>query len=173
MKKVTLVIDENLYNSLGLTNAADEAAVATAIKSLATKAGKADELQNKLASAETAKATAENALADYQKQVKQEKVKTLLANALSENKITKEASDAFESDYSGNPEGLEKVLNSLKAYVPMTNQLAKGDQELPEKFKGKTLHDLFNSGDLEEVRANHLEHYKTLYKEQFKKDYTG
>jgi len=169
MKKITLVIDENLYNALGLTNGSDEAAIATAIKNMAGKAQKVDELTETVNTLTAAKTAAETNLATFQKNAKTEKVKTILANALKENKLTKEASDALEADYAENPEGLEKVVNTLKAYTPITPGLTPPAEPKNKAELVKEYDEAFENGTLSDIQNSNPDHFAALKEAKFGK----
>ena len=169
MKKVTLVIDENTMADLGLTNSSDDAAVGVAIKNALNKAKKVDDLQNKLDVATQAKSKAESDLVNYKQEQTTLKVKAMLTNALDAKKLTKEVADQFETDYAGNPEGLEKVLNAMKPYTPIANQVKpegepKNKLELVKEYDEK-----FLSGELEELKNSNPEHYNALKEAKFPK----
>ena len=89
-----------------------------------------------------------------------------------QEKFTKEFGDQLNADYAENPEGLEKLINAMKPYVPVTDRL-KDDENGDKRFTGKTWSELDKAGLLPELKATDLELFKTMYKEEFNRDYTN
>lgn len=169
MKKVTLVIDEALCNALGISNSADETGVASAIKAMAEKAKKVDELKNQLDTAKSEKDKAVNDLAEFKTAQADNEVKELLDAAQEAKTLTNENREILEADYKGNPDGLKKVL---KMFTPQTVIKDKLDGGSPDVSKQTaTLKAEFEkldaSGELATVAKNEPERYKELYKAKY------
>ena len=126
MKKISLGIDDSLMSDLGLNNSSDDAAIAGAIKAAIAKGKKADELQNKLENARKEKDQVANEFAEYKKKETGDKVKNMLKVAVDEKMLTQEAANELETSHAENPEGLTKILNSLKPYTPVATQVKEG-----------------------------------------------
>jgi hypothetical protein len=74
-------------------------------------------LQSKLTAAENAKKKAEDDLAALNKTVNEKRVNDLVAAALTDKKITKEAGEKLKVDYKNNADGLESLIAALPKYV--------------------------------------------------------
>ncbi|HRO44053.1 MAG TPA: hypothetical protein PL009_14555 [Flavipsychrobacter sp.] len=85
----------------------------------------------------------------------------LLKGALITGKVTEELSQELRRQYAGNLTGLQGLLDVMPAASP------------EKMYQGKNWDDLFMSGKLEDVQRYYPDHFKKLYKEKFKKDYTG
>ncbi|MBS1740723.1 MAG: hypothetical protein JST88_09300 [Bacteroidetes bacterium] len=171
MKKITLAIDENLLQSLGIANAAaEDTAIAQAIKGAILKAQKADELQNKLDAATIALNQAKQDLDGLKNKVAQDKVEAIISKALEDKKLTAEAANQLKSDYAQNPEGLAKIVNSLSGYTPITTTLTPGADVAANKAALiKEYDEKFMSGELEEIQNANPEHFKALREAKFGK----
>lgn len=161
MKKITLLITAALCEQLGISDGADEAAVAAAIGNLAEKAKKAEakvtELNNQ---AEAAKKTANS-----------EKVKAMLEKASDEKKITNEQKAVFEKQYEGNPDGLKEILDTLKPYEPITSKINTGAGPKAEVEKDWTWDDYQEkdkSGKkLDDLKATNRQAYDALFEAKY------
>lgn len=165
------MITPELMAQLGLTDAADDTAVVMAIKKTAEQAAKVPQLQSSLDLLKTENTTLKTANEAYElatAAAKESEVDALLNKAVADTLISKELSDRFRADYKGNPEGLEAVIGGLKPYQSVTDRL-KGDGDA-SKFEGKTYDQLFESGELEQVRNQHPEMYKSVFRARFGKD---
>lgn len=169
MKKVTLVIDEALCNALGISNAADETAVASAIKSLGEKAKKVDELKNQLDAAKSEKDKAVNDLAEFKTAQADNEVKALLDAAQEAKTLTNENRAVLEVDYKGNPDGLKKVLNMFTPQTVIKDKLDGGTPDAAQETASlkAEFEKLDKSGELANVAKNEPERYKTLYKAKY------
>lgn len=169
MKKVTLVINDELCNALGINNAADETAVASAIKMLADKAAKVDEYKNQLDTTKADKEKAENDLANYKAEQSEKEVKDLLDAAQAEKKLTNEDRATLEAEYKGRPENLKKVLAILKPQAVIKNSIKEGgtDEGKDAATLKAEFEKLDKSGELANVAKNEPERYKALYKARY------
>ncbi|MFN4249275.1 MAG: phage protease [Flavipsychrobacter sp.] len=173
MKKVTLVLNEALYNSLGLQNGASDEAIAEAVHNGLQKAAKVDALEdsNKLLKQE--KETLQNKLDALEASATTEKVDSMLNTAVDEGKLTNEAKEAYKEQFAKNPEGLAKVLNALKPYNPVSDKLKDKGDEPTNKALIEEYDKAFEDGTLNEIKNTDMDKYKAMYKAKFKKEYKG
>lgn len=173
MKKVTLVINEQLFNLLGLAQNADDAAIGTALQNLANKAQKADalEVENKNLTTDKAKLQI-----DYDKLVGEtaaKEVNALLDAALTAKTITVELKNQLAEDYKGAPDRLKTVLAGYKGSGSVVRRIGEqpGNTERPAEERSKFAVMDWNAMD----KGNHLAdvkmYYPDLYKAAFKKQF--
>jgi hypothetical protein len=157
---------------LNLTDTATEADINTKIENLVAEAGKVPQLTQDLAAANTAKKTAEDALAaEKEKNVKAD-VAGQLDAALSAKKITAEQKTLFEKQYEGKPEDLKALLATMKPYTSVVENLSttvEGNPEL-KALMSKTGKELWASGEIDKLKTLSEEAYKIKYKEAFEED---
>lgn len=145
--------------SLGLADLTAESSseqVMDALKDLAAKAARVDEAEKKCNDL-----VAE--MAAMKEKAAAEKVEAILKEGLADHKLTKELADALKADYATNPEGLEKLVAAMPKQATVASQLKAG--EVPEKYAGKSYHDLYASGELERVKKEYPDLYAKLRKE--------
>lgn len=153
----TIELSAGLLATLNLKADAEGVEALTKINDLAAKAQKADELQ----------ITLDNLNAS----VNSEKIKTALATAVSEKKITVEASNLLAVDFANNPDGLKNLLATMPAYQSVSSQLdADKDKVFGADLAAKSWTELQESGVLEDLKAKNPEVYKTVFKKEFGKD---
>lgn len=156
---------------LNLKADADAALVDLALNDLVAKAKKLDDLQAKLDTATQETAVAEQKLADHIKAATETKVNDLVAQAVTEKKITVELADQFKKDYAGKPEQLEVVLKAMPAYQPITANLTAGGTD--EALSKMSWAELDKAGKLEDLKAKNIDLFKAKYKEHFGNEYTA
>lgn len=145
---------------------AEQSAVDTAFADLVAKAGKVDGLEKELA-AEKLKLTGfQNDL----KAANEKAVKDLFAEAATASKCTKAFADLMTSTLKDNVVEAKKVVAELKPYTPITGQLS---TNLSDKYKNKTYDELDRAGQLENLKAENFEHFKTMYKDRWGTEYAG
>lgn len=159
------MISADLMAQLGITDTANsltDEAVVMAIKKTAENAAKLPALQSAIdtlkTEATTLKQDAANAKAElesFKTEQENAKVTEMLNQAVADKKVTNELKETLAADYAGKPEALKKVLDGLKAYVPITEQLDKEKVDLPAELQNKTYMDLFNENKLEYVKEKH------------------
>lgn len=174
MKKITLAIDESLLQTMGINAAAaDDAAIAQAVKGAILKAQRADELQNKLDAANIALNQAKQDLDSFKSASVNEKMNAIEKKALDKN-ISVQVVNQLKTDYAGNPEGFEKIVDAMSGYQPITTTLTPGTAATDAANKAalvKEYDEKFMSGELEEVANTNPEHFKALREAKFgKKD---
>lgn len=170
MKKITLAITDQLMAQLGLTAAADELAVATAIKDLSVKAAKVDTIQAQLVTTQQKNTELETELTAIKGKANKDAIKAMLDAALEGNKISVELSKQLEKDYAENPDGLKTVLTSMGAYTSVVGQIQQEAKKDSSKYDGRSWDDIFEKGEMDAFRTGHPDAYKKLYKETFKSD---
>ncbi|MFN4249066.1 MAG: hypothetical protein ACK4EY_15165 [Flavipsychrobacter sp.] len=167
MKKITLLINDALFNSLGLQNGASEEAVGLAISNMSEKAQKADQLQIKVDNM-TQKMSDLQAKIDAAEAVEFDKV---LNEAADDNLITNELKAVYAKQYKGDLAGLKEVLNATKPYEPTGKKLKEG--EGAPKNKAALIEEFdkldMQEGALENMIANNFEHYSAMYEAKFNK----
>lgn len=146
--------------------------VTTALQNLVAEAAKVPDLSARLQTAEQAKEKAETDLASLKKTTVATQVADLLDNALNKDKkITAALKAKLEKQYAENPEGLKDLLADMPGIPTITENL-KGSGNAPD-LADKSWQELDKAGQLPDLKANDFELFKTKYKEEFKKDYTG
>lgn len=103
---------------------------------------------------------AETELKDLKAETTKKEVEAIIEKGLADKRITNELGEKLKKTYADNPEGLKDLISSIPAQTLVTEQQQGG--ELPEKFKGKTLNDLYVAGTLGELKINFPEHYQKL-----------
>lgn len=175
MKKIQLAITPALVSLLGLADggaSADEKTIEAAIENLSDKAKQADALKTENAALTALKDTAESALKSLQDSTTAEAVNRILEEGLAAKKLTVQLRDKLATQYAGKPTELKDLVDAMPAYQPVSKQLNGGASgELPEDVKGKTWDELaWQRGALENLKDNHNDHFKKLYKEKFGKE---
>jgi len=162
MKQLTLSAGQ--LASLGLKPESDPAAYTAAIDGLIMKAARVDKLEG-----DVTKLT--NELLEEKGKTVTAKIEAMLEKALNtDKKITAAAAASLKADYKDNPDGLEKLLNSLPKIVSVTDNLKEGTES--EEFKG-TWPELDKAGKLAALKEKNFPLFKEKYKAQFGKDWTG
>lgn len=106
-------------------------------------------------------ATAEAALQSLQAQVVADKVNSVVDKALADHKVNAVMAEKLKQDYATNPEGLEALVAAMPAQTTISNQLKADD--MPQKYQGKTWHDLYmQDGALEDIKKNYPSYYEKL-----------
>ncbi len=172
MKKVTLVINAELMAVMGLTDSADEAAFGTAIKQLAEKAQKVDTVQAKLDTANKRVTDLETEIEAVKATGTKAEITALMDVAVNEGKMDVPMRAQLEKDYANNPDGLKKLVATMKPYQSVTGQIENlqakaGDAK---RFEGKSWDELMTGNLLDEMRAHHPELYKAVYKKEFNEE---
>lgn len=170
MKKITLVITEELFNNLGLQNGSDEVAVATAIKNMVSENQRMGAEVTKLTNANT---TLQNKVNGFENADKGEQVKKLLDEAQKEGAatITNEQRTVFENTFKDNPEGLKTVLSTFKPIVNVTDHITdKGNEARGEVLNKMDWDALDKAGHLVELKNNFPSIFQNKYIAQFGQD---
>lgn len=173
MKKISLPISAELMTQLGLaTNATDEA-IATAINA---ELAKVNTLQQSVASLTQQTTTLQGKLDTLEKGNKQDSVKNKLADAVQKKLITQETSNALATAFPDNPEGLDGVLNTLKPYESVAEQLNKGkgiDNGGAPKNEAelvKAFDKMDDEGTLHAHAKANWDDFKAMYKAKYNKE---
>jgi len=105
--------------------------------------------------------TAEKAFSDLKAETIGKEVEAILTKGMDDKKLTKDLADKLRVTYKENPTGLKDLVDAMPA-----QQIVSGteDDDVPEKYKGKSFNDLYLSGDLADVKKNYPEYFKTLKK---------
>jgi hypothetical protein len=106
--------------------------------------------------------TAVKELADLKAAQTTEKVAGILEKGKADKKLTVELADKLATDYAGNPQGLQALVDSMPSQTMVTQSL--NDGKVPEKYAGKTYQDLYLSGELGEVKKSFPDFYSELKK---------
>jgi len=169
MKKITLLISTELMSQLGITDSSDDAAIGTAIKTIAAKAAKVDSLTSQLNTATAEKEALETKVTALENAGTTEKVTTILEAALKANTITVALQKQLAKDYATNPTGLKTIIDGLKPYQSVTEQIEKqaNSAEGAKAFAGKKWDELMQANLLEDMKANYPDLYKAVYKAEF------
>jgi len=172
MRKIELHITPELMSAMGLTNASDDSAIATAIMNMSKKAQLAETLNSRVTELTAQNNTVTAQLNALQEASKKEQVATLLANAVKDGKLTNEGKAEYEAQFAGNPEGLQKVLNVLKPYISVTQQLNGAQQGGKATNKTELVNAWdkhFMEGTLENVIKDEPDVYAAMYEAKFGK----
>ncbi len=155
MKKRTITIEALL--AIGLPNLVAESTSEQAvqiIKDLVDKATRTDQAEADLHSLQAE-------MTSLKEQVTTEKVSAIVEKALADHKVNAAMADKLKKDYATNPAGLEALVAAIPAQATISAQLKA--EELPEKYKGKTWHDLYmQEGALEDIKKNYPSYYEKL-----------
>lgn len=143
-----LIATPQMLALLNLKAAATQADFDTALRALADKANKADQLQKDLD--ELKQAGLKSRVAD------------IIAKGKTARKITNEMETKLAADYAENPDGLQALVDSLPAQTLMSEKKNLYPEGFPDKFKNKSYSDLYASGDLQELKDCYPEYYETL-----------
>ena len=143
----------------------DEAAVKTGIQNIVAKATRL----------ETENGTLKTEKENLQNQVNvmnQAKVKNLIDGAITSKRFGEDMRVTYTEMANENYERAEKVINSLPVIGRIANELGGGENgSIPAAEKDWTWQDYHKKGKLENLKATNPEHFKTLFKNEFKRDY--
>ena len=109
----------------------------------------------------------EKLIADLTAQVAAQKdasINAILDNAVKARKMTPAMAAQLKSDYAGRTAELQVLIDKMPVQGLLTEQLKPGD--VPEKWLGKTWHDLYVSGELEQVKREFPDYYERLREER-------
>ena len=152
-KPINMSKNEFTVEQLTLLDLADSATgvqITARLKDLADKAKRTE--------------TAEKELADLKSATMENEVKSILKGGMDAHKLSKELSDKLAKDYANNPAGLKSLVDAMPAQtrVAAAGIAAGGGTGIPEKYAGKTLKDLYMSGELADVKKNYPDLYNQL-----------
>lgn len=120
-------------------------------------------LQNLIAKANRVDAL-ETEVQNLQAESSKKEIASIISQGKLERKLTNELAAKLEVDYASNPQGLKALVDSMKSQTLVAGNEGEIPSNLPEKFKDKTFDDLYMSGELEELKVQFPEYYKTLKK---------
>ncbi len=148
---------------------ADDTSVLHAIKGIGMKISKSGELEAENKNLLDDKILLQQELSELRSQHIQYEVAALLDAALEGRKITRELKEKLSADYANNPEGLQSLLSAMPAYISIVENLRNTEREKAEMQWGW---DDFEEQDpsgrkLKELKANHPERYKEIFKNKF------
>lgn len=164
MKQIMLSVA--LMAALKLDNNTDQNGFEQAIADLKAKADKADSLQSQLD-------TTKQQLADLKATQDKVTVESLLAQALTDRKVTQQLSDKLKVQYASNPDGLKDLLAAMPVYAPITTQLGDANDAKSKALFAKSYDELDKSGELEQLKANHFDVFQEKFKEKWGREYTA
>lgn len=164
MKQFTL--SANLMATLGLTADSDQSAAEAVIANMAAKAAKVDSLSAELA---TAKETIEG----FEANAVNVKAEKLVDTAIAARKIVAGDREKYLRLAKADFEGTESLVNDLKPYMSISEQISSGDANAAEvaelvKMSGR---ELYMSGKLERLKQLNLDEFKNKYKDYYGQDY--
>lgn len=135
---------------LNLADHASEQTITAALRDLADKAKRTEK--------------AEKELKDLQDKTSRQRVSDILEKGIKERKLTKDLADELEKTFAGNPDGLQALVDKMQPQQLVTDKLSDGKipADLPEKYRGKSLSDLYVSGDLADLKTNYPDYYNQL-----------
>jgi ATP-dependent protease ClpP protease subunit len=164
MKQFTL--SANLMATLGLTADSDNSAAESVIATMAAKAQKVDQLTTELS-------TAKETIQTFESNAVNAKAEKLVDDAIVARKIVAGDREKYLRLAKADFEGTESIVNDLKPYMSISEQITSGDSnavELAElvKMSGRDLH---MQGKFERLKQLNLSEFKNKYKEYFGQDY--
>ncbi len=143
----------------------DEAAVKTGIQNIVAKATR---LETENGTLKTEKETLQNQV----NVMNQAKVKNLIDGAITSKRFGEDMRGIYTEMATENYDRAEKVINSLPVIGRIANELGGGENgSIPAGEKDWTWNDYHKKGKLENLKATNLEHFKNLFKNEFKRDY--
>ena len=152
----TIVLTAGLLATLNLKAETPDEDALKSLENLAAKASQADALKIEL----------ENLKASVDK----DKVTSILKTALSEGRITQEASTELESQFATNPIGLQNLVSKLPVYNPITSQIGNNNSQDFSDLKGKSWDELMELGVIPDLKAKAPDLYKEAFKKEFGKE---
>lgn len=144
---------DNLLHDLSanLIPDADLAAQNAHIKSLTERAELAELKAEK----------AERAYADLRSTVAADKINAMVATAINDRRITPALAEQLKADYADNPEKLSALLDKMQTH-PLLTERIEANKGVPPHLQGRSLRDLYISGELEAVKRDYPEYYNHL-----------
>lgn len=168
-----IILTAAMLQQLGLADSADTAAAETALANLSAKAKQADALTAQLQQLQADNAKALKDLADLKAATANAEIDGILQKGLDDKKYTKETMANLKDAYKGNPEGLKKLVEGMQPYNSLVANLNAGDDKIAKKYEGKTWEQLDKSGMLEDLKADNLDLFKQMWKDEFGTEYKG
>lgn len=145
-----IIVTPAVLQSLNLSADATADQFGASLSNLVAKAARVDGLEKEMNDLKAA-------------QVK-ERVADILKKGKADGKITNALADKLEKDYAEKPNELQSLVDDMPAQLRMTG--GGSGAEVPDKYKGKTMNDLYVSGELEALKADYPEYYETLKNKQ-------
>lgn len=144
-----LLLTGAMLTGLNLMADATQEQVNTAFADLLAKAKRTDDAEKKLK--------------ELQDERTKETVQNILKQGVDEGRLTKELAAELEISHKENPEGLKNLVAKMPKQTRVTGQ-AIDLSAIPEKYRGKSFQDLYNSGELANLKAECPEYYNQLTK---------
>ena len=163
-KKVDTMDHKKVAPILNMDVNSDEAAVLTGIQNVAAKATR---LETENGTLKTANETLQNQV----NVMNQAKVKTLIDGAIASKKFGEDMRADYTAMAVENYERTEKVISGLTSVGRIANQLGGENSGVPASEKDWTWKDYHKNGKLENLKATNLEHFKSLFKNEYHRDY--
>lgn len=156
--------------AMKLDEKADAAAIDAAINNLVVESAKVPQLTQDLATANTAKKTAEDALVALKSTTAKDEVKRIIAEGLAAKKYTKEFATVLEAQYAEKPVEVKALVDAMKPFESVTDKITDiSDVDKTEladlaKMSGE---ELYEKNKLDRLRELSPEVYAKKYKELF------
>jgi phage I-like protein len=96
-----------------------------------------------------------------QEKVNDEKIQSIISQALADHKMTPAMSEQLQADYKGRPDALKALVDTMPAQTTINSQLT---ATIPAEIAGKTYKELYDEGKLEMVKQNYPDHYAAIRK---------
>ncbi len=153
------VLTEECLQALNLTEDADNATIAASVKKLSS--------ENKTLLNDIYQL--QQQLADLNSNHVKFEVKALLDEALENKKITVALKNKLATDYATNPVSLKSLLDAMPAYRSISEHLKATTRDKAELQWSWDDYERNDPGGkkLKELKANHTERYKEIFKEKF------
>lgn len=156
MNKTT--IEVKVLLDAGLPNLAADSSpeqVAEVIRDLVAKAQRCEAAEQELEDLR-------GQMKSLQDSVEEDKIQSIISQALADHKMNPAMADKLKADYKGNSAGLGALVATMPAQTTISSQL---QAQLPQEIAGKTYKELYDEGKLEMVKKNFPDHYAKLRKE--------
>lgn len=155
-----IIFTGSMLAAMNLKAEADDATVAAAFNDLVAKAAKADQLAADLQAKN-------DELANLKDTTTKKEVESLTAKGVADGKITVEVAKELNVAYAKNPTSLKNLLDAMPVYQPISSNLGGKEKKEAKDLSAKSFDELFESGELEDLKANNPELYKKKWKEEF------
>jgi hypothetical protein len=155
MNKTTIEMEVLL--AAGLPNLAADSTpeqVTEVVRDLVAKAERCDAAEQELADLRAE-------MQSLQEKVNDEKIQSIISQALADHKMTPAMSEQLQADYKGRPDALKALVDTMPAQTTINSQLT---ATIPAEIAGKTYKELYDEGKLEMVKQNYPDHYAAIRK---------
>lgn len=166
MKKIELEITPQLLETMELSDAGALTGAAI-IEKLQTQKAAVEGLTAKNTELDARVTTLTTELNDAREKSLTEQIDGILKKGLDEGRLTAKACEHLKIAFRGNPKGLSDVVDSMKPFKSVVDNLDQAAGDLPKELQDKTFSELDKMEKTAELKAKYPEAYKRLFKQQF------